>query len=199
MKTCAVEGCSGKSYCKGLCTKHYQRQRTHGTTDAQVAPTTEERFWAKVNKTDGCWNWAGSTTHNGYGDFQNGGKTLRSHRVSYEWANGPIPDGMQIDHICHNRRCVNPEHLRTVTPKQNSENLSGPTARSTSGVRGVTWSKKDRRWIAQVQHQGKGYVGGYFRTIAEAEASVISLRNKLFTHNNIDDPTHAGYPKEVAA
>jgi hypothetical protein len=103
---------------------------------------------------------------------------------------------MVIDHTCHNRRCVNPDHLRTVTHKQNQENRSGAQPNSTSGVRGVTWMSREKRWVSQVSHNGKQYVGGYFKTIAEAEASVIALRNKLFTHNDMD---RLDTQKEVAA
>jgi hypothetical protein len=82
------------------------------------------RFWAKVD-TDtrsGCWIWTGSIKPNGYGqvadDFDGEvRKTLYVHRVSYEWANGEIPDGTNIHHTCGNTTCVNPDHLTAVTHK----------------------------------------------------------------------------------
>ena len=87
---------------------------------------------------------------------------------------------MQLDHICHNRACVKPEHLRLVTNKQNQEHRRGATARSQTGVRGV--SPHLGLWRAQVGHHNENITVGYFDTIAEAEAAVIAKREELFTH-----------------
>ena len=77
------------------------------------------RFWSKVEKTDTCWLWTASKNHNGYGIFDINGKTQRAHRLSYELYKGKIPDGLQIDHLCRVRHCVNPDHLEAVTRKEN--------------------------------------------------------------------------------
>lgn len=73
----------------------------------------EERFWQKVEKTEGCWLWT-AYAYRGYGRFVIGGKVRQAHRVAYECATGPIPDGYQIDHLCRNPSCVNPSHLEAV-------------------------------------------------------------------------------------
>ncbi len=67
------------------------------------------RFLKKVEKAkDGCWNWTASLVR-GYGQFYFGGKTGgRAHRYSYTYYKGEIPEGLTLDHLCRNRRCVNP-------------------------------------------------------------------------------------------
>lgn len=91
---------------------------------------------------------------------------------------------LYVDHRCHNRGCVRPDHLRLATNKQNQENLSGPHQDSSSGVRGVSWEKG--RWRACVVHDGHKINVGRFVTLDEAEAAVRAKRLELFTHNDLD-------------
>lgn len=76
----------------------------------------------------GCWLWIASVS-SGYGYFQYAGKREPAHRVSYKLFRGSIPKGLQIDHLCRVRRCVNPEHLEAVTVRENVLRGNGPTAR----------------------------------------------------------------------
>ena len=78
-------------------------------------------FWAKVDKTGICWEWTATKLHNGYGQFHLNGKTKLAHRISYEIKWGKIPDGLQLDHLCRTRGCVNPDHLEAVTQKVNEQ------------------------------------------------------------------------------
>lgn len=80
---------------------------------------TISRFWSKVDRSGECWLWRGSRFSTGYGHFTAGGVLLRAHRVAFELANGPIPEGLVLDHICNVRHCVNPAHLRAVTNREN--------------------------------------------------------------------------------
>src|SRR5688572_13326968 len=79
-----------------------------------------ERFHDRyVVEPDGCWQWTGSFMPNGYGRLIVKRHTVLAHRFAYELLVGPIPAGLQIDHLCRNRACVNPAHLEPVTIKQN--------------------------------------------------------------------------------
>lgn len=77
--------------------------------------TLEQRFWEKVDRggPDECWAWTGGGPPS-YGRFGIGGRTHLAHRVAYELMVGPIPDGLDIDHLCRNKVCVNPAHLEPV-------------------------------------------------------------------------------------
>lgn len=91
-----------------------------------------DRFWAKVNKTATCWLWTGALRGNGYGILRIGPATasmMYAHRYSYELLVGPIPDGLQIDHLCRVRGCVNPAHLEPVTSRENNLRSESPSAK----------------------------------------------------------------------
>ena len=152
-----------------------------------ISPTSTQlsRFWAKVEKTETCWLWSAWLDGHGYGRVRFNGKPTPAHRLSYLIHVGEVPDGFMIDHICHNRRCVNPDHLRTVTNKQNGENRNGPQSNNKTGVLGVCTTRSGK-FAGRIRHQGKAIHCGTYLTVALAEAAVIAKRIELFTHNDMD-------------
>ena len=97
--------------------------------------STIERFFEKVDKTDSCWVWTGTKNPQGYGQFQTH-TTVRAHRYIYETIRGPIPDGLVLDHLCHNKSCVNPDHLEAVTRRENNERAATWAGNKTHCVNG---------------------------------------------------------------
>lgn len=79
---------------------------------------------------NGCWEWIGGKHPRGYGSWYIGGKTYRAHTVLYEREYGPIPAGMELDHLCRNTSCVNPAHLEAVPHRVNVLRGSGWTAKN---------------------------------------------------------------------
>lgn len=96
--------------------------------------TLADRFWAKVDKggPNGCWVWTGAVRTTGYGGINIGivngkrDRVAQAHRVAYELVIGPITEGLELDHLCRNRLCVNPAHLEPVTHRENGLRGSGP-------------------------------------------------------------------------
>lgn len=114
---CKVNGCDGEFFGKGYCYKHYYRLRRGGDphTKSRAEKTERERFDEKIERTRGCWLWRGAINNKGYGQF---GRKY-AHRRAYEFAYGPIPEGLNIMHVCDVPNCVRPDHLRAGTQLEN--------------------------------------------------------------------------------
>jgi len=103
------------------------KRQTNRAGGGPEVRSTEERFWQYVERDPrgGCWLWTGATNPKGYsqlgvGSTKDGSSGfVRGHRLSYEMLVAPIPEGLEIDHLCNVRECVNPEHLEPVTHAEN--------------------------------------------------------------------------------
>lgn len=161
-KTCTVPGCGKKHLARGWCAMHYSRMRNHGSladppSHQERTASLEDRLWPRIDKSGDCWIWTGAINASGYGAIGNAGKVLRVHRVVYDLLVGPIPDGLQLDHLCRVRACCRPDHLEPVDNRTNWLRGEHPTAvmlRTDRCQRGHIYSVHRR-----ARPDGTGYCG----------------------------------------
>ena len=141
------------------------------TIHQEVLMDTETRLLLKTHKTEGCWEWIGCRLKSGYGVMGVGGRQEYVHRIAYRLFVGNIDPGMTIDHQCHCRYCVNPDHLRMCSPLENTRNSILPKD-NTSGFKGVTREKRCKdRWQARITVNYKQFHLGNFDTPELAHAA----------------------------
>lgn len=126
-RTCTIEGCEKRHVARGWCDTHYCRWKRTGDplNTRRIIGDDHARFWSYVDKdgANGCWVWTGAMCGaprgEGYGNINIGGRLVIAHRYAFEEIEGPIPNGLVLDHLCRNQRCVNPAHLEAVTQWEN--------------------------------------------------------------------------------
>ena len=159
----------------------------------------EETFWSKVEKSEsGCWLWAGTMASNGYGRFQLDRKSRWAHRVAYQFAVSPIPEGLCVLHRCDNPPCVNPEHLFLGTQQDNLADMVAK-GRNQKGDRHSSRLHPERLCRGERHGQAKlteasvltiraayragGRVGQLARQFGVARQTITDiLRNRRWTH-----------------
>jgi hypothetical protein len=138
-RACSFSGCRNDVRAGFFCGTHYwQRNMGRELTPIRYKGGKRDRFWEKVNKSGPlpshrpelgpCWVWTGAMQKGGgYGLFWTAAGLRRAHKYSYVEARGPVPTGLELDHLCRNRACVNPDHLEAVSHSVNT--LRGFAAR----------------------------------------------------------------------
>ncbi|MEV6102652.1 HNH endonuclease signature motif containing protein [Nocardia sp. NPDC051981] len=167
---CAADNCEAKVHARGLCGPHYNRWKRsrdpHAEPLLNLSGNIDERFMSRVDKTkSGCWLWTSTHSANGYGQFHFNGARYPAHVWAYERLVGPVPDGLQLDHLCHtsdssctggviclHRRCVNPSHLEPVTARENTlrgNSLQAANAAKTHCSKGHPFDAENTHYTAR--------------------------------------------------
>lgn len=120
-RTCSIDGCDGEHVARGWCDTHYSRWRIRrGDPSKDLRRRTiDERVWSRIDAAGDCWEWTGARHPRGYGEVRHEGRKWRAHRLVWTLLVGEIPKGLEIDHLCRNTGCVNPDHLEPVTHGEN--------------------------------------------------------------------------------
>lgn len=162
--------CNNQTIARQLCQTHYMQERRAGRLSPREQETPQQYILNRIKKSDsGCWEWQQSKFA-GYGRLVKNKKSWPAHAYSYTAFVGPISEGLQINHKCHNRACCNPEHLYEGTQKENLHDMQ--MARRGNYLRGeINGNSKITEEIALKIYQASGIA----KTIAAQYGVSISL------------------------
>lgn len=121
-----------------------------------MSPNTR-RILERITVSDetGCWLWTAGINGRGYGNITADGRTRSAHRVAYEEWIGPIPAGLDLDHLCRVRHCVNPDHLEPVTRRENlvrGATLVAEQVARTACPQGHLYDEENTRYEGSMRH-----------------------------------------------
>lgn len=138
MADCSVEGCAKEAKQRGLCHMHYSRQRRTGSVHT-IRQLPNGRTWEDAvafygKQVGNCLEWTGGRYKHGYGAFNDGTGIKPVSKVAWEQVNGPVPDGLEVRHLCGNPPCFLIEHLTLGTHAENMQDMV-VHGRSTRGDR----------------------------------------------------------------
>ena len=177
-KQCSVDGCEKPVHARGWCRKHYLRWHKYGDPLKRTQfDNPEESFAARTEWQGDCLIWTGGKNDMGYGRIWVNPTEMYAHRYAWMKANGPIPEGAEIDHICHIPLCCNPDHLRLSTRSENTSYIRGAQKNSKSGFRNV-YPVGDK-WYVQIRSKGVIYSFGTYESPEEASEVANRERRKL--------------------
>lgn len=132
---CSVSDCSNLVVARGWCGKHYQRWVKFGDPDRTkniprgADPAEHLDFYLPDRPEEGCWQWQGTLSTKGqYAVANIHGKQVKAHVLAYEKWMAPVPEGLELDHLCKNPQCCRPAHLEPVTPHENRARSNNPSA-----------------------------------------------------------------------
>lgn len=150
-----------------------------------ISDDVVKRFWTKVNKSDGCWEWTAATWGKGYGALGIDKHSYSAHRISYQMARGPIPDGLWVLHTCDNPKCVRPDHLWLGTNQDNMTDCLRKGRTTRGKPRGHNpriagdehWSRKHPERIPRGENRNTTLIAEDVRTIrARYEGGGVYMR-----------------------
>lgn len=176
--TCTVDGCSNKHRSKGLCSAHYSRMLKHGNLNVLfIVKNDRERLIANtLTNENGCYVWRKSK-YNGYGKTVLKGVLMAAHRASWIVFKGDIPSGMQVNHKCHNRACINVDHLYIGNQKQNMDDMY--SAKREVVLKGSSHGgAKINEKIALEIFNRKGFARQIAKDFGVSETLVYSIKKK---------------------
>jgi hypothetical protein len=158
------------------------RSESRGT-EGRISRYTplRERLMAQVSPEpmSGCWLWIGPVNVGGYGKIGKGGASRLAHRVSYELLRGPIPEGMEMDHLCRVRCCVNPDHLEPVTHQENGRRgISGKTVAARMAA--LTHCKNGHEFTAENTRTSTHPDGGVRRNCRACRVQIVARYRKRY-------------------
>lgn len=146
----------------------------------------EDRFWDKVVKSDGCWEWQGATYHFGYGAVRVKGKNHHAHRVSWELTHGAIPDGQKVLHRCDNPPCVRPDHLFLGTDADNHADMMQKKRHSPPPVLLAEANPQTKLTVEIVREMRRRYAAGEVSMyrLAKEHSVDLSLASRIIKRTN---------------